>query len=323
MTLARPSALLGVGILVTLVASQGTSEFGATVLVNVAITALAVTGLHVLVHWGGQVSLAQAALMGVGAFVTARMNQDLPLGAAVLLGMAAAVGASLVIGLPALRIRGFALTIVTLAFGVAAIRWLFLQEWLVPAQSGVPIRGERFLGADVLSSRSLLVPIGSITLLVLWLTSALGRSPVGRSLRLVARDEEVAASYGIDVAAHKLLAFLYAGACAGLAGALTAVSIGRVGVAAFPLTKSVLLLSAVLLGGPGSVAGPALAAAGFAAVPLLAHDLGQYVELIGYLSILLTLSTSPAGINGQLADLRRLLSRRHSIRSVTPKGASS
>src|SRR5437660_1542772 len=188
--------------------------------------------------------------------------------------MASAVVASLAIGLPALRIRGFALAIITLAFGFAATRWLFLQTWLAPLASGLPIADRRLFGFDITQSRELIIPIGVIGVGVIALTTRLGSSPVGRALRMVARDEEVAAAYGIGVAAHKLFAFLYAGACAGLAGAFTVVSIGRVGPGAFPVNRSVLFLGAVLFGGPGPLVGPLQAAAGFSAFPIIFRSPG-------------------------------------------------
>ncbi|HEV3364147.1 MAG TPA: branched-chain amino acid ABC transporter permease [Acidimicrobiia bacterium] len=298
------------------------SEFGNTVVVQMAIGILIAAGLHVLVHWAGQISLAQVALMGVGAFVTARANADfgVPLPVAVVLGMLGAVVASLAIGLPALRIRGLALAIITLAFAFAASRWLFVQPWLVPQVSGIPLRDERLFGFDITQSSQLVIPIGLITVAVVAITHHLGKSALGRSLRLVAHDEEVAAATGISVPAHKLLAFSYAAACAGLAGAFTVISIGRVGPQAFPVGKAVLYLSAVLLGGPGPVFASLRAAAGFAAFPVLFRGLGHWIDLVGPLAILTVVIASPAGLNGLDQRLHHALARR---RPATPAATVS
>jgi len=313
--LSRPKVmrlLLAVGLVAPFICARVFSEFADTVLVQVVIAMITVAGLHLLVHWTGQISLAQVALMGVGALVTARANADfnVPLPGAILLGVLGAVVASLAIGLPALRIRGFALAIVTLAFAFAATRWLFLRPWLAPQASGLPIADHRLFGADITQSRQLIIPIGLAGVGVVALTTRLGASPLGRSLRMVARDEEVAAAYGIGVAAHKLFAFLFAAACAGLAGAFTVISIGRVGPGAFPVSRSVLYLAAVLFGGPGPLVGPLQAAAGFAAFPVLFRSLGRYVDLIGPLSILLVVTVTPDGINGMAHMLETALARR-------------
>jgi branched-chain amino acid transport system permease protein len=147
---------------------------------------------------------------------------------------------------------------------------------------------------------------------VVALTHRLGTSTLGRSLRMVAHDEEVASSYGIGVPAHKLLAFSYAAACAGLAGAFTVISIGRVGPPTFAVNRSVLYLSAVLLGGPGPVFASLRAGAGFAAFPVLLRGLGRYIDLVGPLAILLVVIVSPAGLNGLDQALHhKLAQRRH------------
>lgn len=287
-------------------------EYGNTIVVNAAIAMLAVAGLHMLVHWAGQISIAQVAFMGVGAFVTTRANTALhvPLLVAILCGVAAAVVASLAIGLPALRIRGLALAITTLAFSFAASQWLFLQPWLVPQVSGVALEDQSLLGFDITQSRELVIPVGIVTVAVLALTSVIGTSALGRSLRMVAHDEEVAFSYGISVAAQKLIAFLYAGGCAGLAGAFTTLSIGRVGPPAFPVGRSIVFLSSVLLGGPGAIWGSMQAAAGLAVIPFVAVGLGQYVDLLGALGILAVVVVSPAGLNGLSHQLQHLIGSR-------------
>jgi branched-chain amino acid transport system permease protein len=311
---------LAVALAVPFLCSRLLSEFANTVMVQIAIAVVTVAGLHMLVHWAGQLSLAHVALMGVGAFVTARANTDfsVPLPLAVLLGMTGAVLASLAIGLPALRIRGLALAITTLAFAFAASRWLFLQHWLVPQVSGIPLRDRTLFGFDITQSRELVIPIGVVCVAVVALTHHLGSSTIGRSLRMVAHDEEVASAYGIGVPAHKLMAFCYAAACAGLAGAFTVISIGRVGPQAFPVQRAVLYLSAVLLGGPGPIFNSLQAAAGFAAFPVLFRGLGRFIDLIGPLAILAVVIASPAGLNGLHRSLHDALTRRRRQRKLTP-----
>jgi branched-chain amino acid transport system permease protein len=309
---------LAVALAVPFLCSWGLSEFANTVMVQIAIAVVTVAGLHMLVHWAGQISLAHVALMGVGAFVTARANADfsVPLPLAVVLGMAGAVVAGLAIGLPALRIRGLALAITTLAFAFAASRWLFVQPWLVPQVSGIPLRDRTLFGFDITQSRELIIPVGLACVGVVALTHRLGSSAIGRSLRMVAHDEEVASSYGIGVSAHKLLAFTYAAACSGLAGAFTVISIGRVGPQAFPVQRAILYLSAVLLGGPGPIFNSLQAAAGFAAFPVLFRGLGRFIDLIGPVAILTVVIASPAGLNGLHRSLHDALSRRRRHRKL-------
>lgn len=306
-----------VGIFTPFVVSRVFGEFGNTVFVQAAIAMVAIAGLHMLVHWTGQISLAHVALMGVSAFVTARVNGfGVPLPVAMGFGVGGAVLASLAIGLPALRIRGLALAITTLAFSFAASGWLFLQPWLVPMTSGVPLKDNSLFGFDIGQSRELIIPLGLCLVAVLAVTSVIGTSSLGRSLRMVAQDEEVASSYGIDVAAHKLLAFIYAGACAGLAGAFMVASIGQATPLAFPVQDNILFLSIVLLAGPGPLLGSTQTAASFAAFPILVGDLGRLVNLIGPAGMLLVVTLSPGGLNGLTDSINRVLRRGLSNRRI-------
>lgn len=319
--LARVAGLPTIAIVAasTVLVTRLIGDFGNAVIIAACSTILVAAGLHVLVHWTGQVSVAQVAFVGIGAFVTARLSAHggLPLPVAVLGGTTAAVVASLAVGLPALRIRGFALAIITLAFGFAAERWLFVQPWLVPSSAGVPLTDHSFFGFDIRDSNALVIPVVLLVIIVVAATRRLGASAIGRASRLVAHDEEVAASYGIDVGAHKLFAFLFAGATAGLAGAVTILSIGQAGPTVFPPGDSILFLSAVLLGGRGPVWGSLVAAGSLGAVPILVGDIGHIVGLLAPLGILLTILVEPGGLNAQLHAAGRLVERLKPARKHT------
>lgn len=286
-------------------------EYGNSIFVSACTMMIVATGLHVLVHWTGQVSLGQVAFVAIGAFATARANADfgLPLALAVLVGVLGAVVASALIGLPALRLSGFALAIATFAFGFAADQWLFSQRWILPLGSGVALTDTSLFGFVIAQSRDLVVPVVIATVAVVVITVRLDKSGLGRAMRVVAHDEEVAASYGISIAAHKLTAFLFAGACAGLAGAFIVLSIGQVGRSAFPPSLSILYVSAVLLGGRGPLWGSLMAAAGLGALPILLGEMGHFVELLGPLGILLVIRISPDGLNGLIRMQATAVSR--------------
>ena len=261
-------------------------------------TVIVVCGLHVLVHWSGQVSLGQVAFIGVGGFAAANISAELeaPLWLAAVGAVAAGCAASLLIGIPALRIRGFPLAITTLAAAYAADRWLFRQEWVAGQGIGVGFTDDRFLGFDTADPGSYLVPVAAITVLVVGVTARLGSSAVGRSMRMVAADDEVAASYGIHVGGHKLLAFLFAGGTAALAGAFAAMSLGRSTVEMYPVQQSIIYVSAVLMGGRGSVKGSVIAGASLVLFPEILH-FGRYSTLVGAVALVLAVRFFPGGIN--------------------------
>lgn len=291
----KPVALFAVVVLFT----RTVGEYGNSVVVAAGIAMIVATGLHVLVQWAGQISLGQIAFVGIGAFVTAGLDSraGVPLPLAMVAGVAAATLASVAVGLPALRIRGFPLAITTLAFGFAAERWLFRQAWLSGESTGVGIDSRSLFGFEVQSSRELVIPVTVLVIAVVALAARIGSSAVGRGLRMMAADEQVAASYGVNVGLYKFSAFLFAGGCAGLAGCIWVLSLGRVGSAGFSPSLSILYVAAVLLGGPGPVTGSLAPAAGLAVFPILAGGLGKYTALIGPLAILVNVTTLPGGVN--------------------------
>lgn len=310
-TLARLAAFAAVVAL----ASARWSDETNTYLVTACTTVIVAAGLHVLIHWSGQVSLGQVAFIGVGGFVGAKANADwgMPLWSTLLAAALAGCVASLVLGIPALRIRGFPLAITTLAAAYAADRWLFHQEWLAGSGIGIAYPDLDLLGFDTTDPGAFLVPIAALAAVVVILVSWLGRSALGHSMRMVAADEEVAASYGIHVGIHKLLAFVVAGSTAALAGAVSTMGLGRASVEMFPVQQSIVYVSAVLLGGRGSVRGSVVAATALVVLPEL-FDAGRYSTLFGSVGLVLAVRFLPGGINSlaghRPSPLRRWAARR-------------
>jgi len=300
---------LGLAGVVVVGAAAAANDFWASVLVTVSFTCMVVAGLHLLVQWAGQLSLGQVAFVGVGAFATATANGQigLPLPLAILVGPLAAGLASAVVGLPALRIRGLELAIVTFAAGFAADRWLFRQDWFTGEFGIGRLRDTSLFGFDLSDVQQLVVPVAVIAFVVAATTAALGASGFGRALRLIAVDEQVASSYGINVGVHKFVAFLYAGVCAGLGGAgLALLQAQGLAAQSFPPQQSVVYLSAVLLGGAGPVVGSLAAGGLLAAAPILwGGTVGRYLDLIAALALFLTIRTFRGGINDIVRHLAR------------------
>jgi branched-chain amino acid transport system permease protein len=290
------------------------SDYGNNIVVAAAASVIIVSGLHLLIHWTGQISLGQVAFVAVGAFVTARANGSwgVALEPAILLGAVAAAGASAVIGLPALRIRGFPLAISTLAFGFAVDQYLLQQDWFSGGFRGLAIDPDaHLLGWSVENGRQLVVPVVMLAALMVLVTAWLGRSAAGRALRLVAADENSALAHGYPVGALKLAAFLYAAFCAGLGGGVMAAALGRVAYGTFSPQLSIGYVSAVLLGGEGAVWGSAAMGAALGAMPIWGGaSLGKYTTLVSSVGILTMLVMSSGGLNSSVRAARHLGSRR-------------
>jgi branched-chain amino acid transport system permease protein len=223
---------------------------------EVASYIVALAGLSLLTGANGQISLGHGAFMAVGAYTLGLFmthtgtNFVLELVAAA--GVAAAAG--VVIGLPATRLKGPYLAGMTLLFALAvpgiADKWSSTFGGDQGLTVGAPTAPGSLNQQEWLTWIQILCAVVVLVLLanLLW-------SRYGRAFRAV-RDDEIAASLsGIHVARTKVLAFAISAACAGLGGALFSLSTGVVNTGQFPLTLSIQLLAAMVLGGTGTLVG--------------------------------------------------------------------
>jgi ABC-type branched-subunit amino acid transport system permease subunit len=234
------------------------------ILTLIAIYAMVGVSLTVLMGYSGQISLGHWALAGVGAFgmsnlvTTFHVPYLIALPITVVLGMVV----SLVIGLPALRIRGLYLAIATLAFALSCDFFWFRDDRIGGATAGVDLQPPRygFLDLDAISNRPLFV-FTCVLLLGTMLVARnlrIGRS--GRGLLAIRENEKAAATLGIRLTTHKLIAFAISGGMAALAGALHATYLDGARQAAFPTDRSLVLVAMVMIGGLGSLQGSVLGA---------------------------------------------------------------
>lgn len=232
-------------------------------------------GLTVLTGLNGQLSLGHGALMATGAYTLALWQNKFNLlivGIVVAVLVTTAVGA--VIGLAAARLRGPYLAGLTLAVAV-----------VVPS---ITSTFDETFNSDQGLSVVLNPPPESLTneqwqawvcwggaLLTVLVLALLTRGRFGRDMRAVRDDETAARLAGISVARTQVTAFVVSAACAGLAGALFAVIAQSVSPGAFPLTLSLFLLMAIVIGGLGRLSGALIGAVLLVALPAVAHEIGE------------------------------------------------
>lgn len=232
----------------------------------VAVAALyAIIGLSLLIltGWSGQVSLGQLAFAAVGGWVAA--STGWPLLLALPAGAVAGGLVAVVVGLPALRLRGLYLAVSTLAFGLATSAVLLDPRYLGGRLK--PIEDQSLLGLDLGEARpAYYVATGALVLAAL-AVRGLRRSRTGRVL-IAARDNEPAAqAMGIDLVRARLVAFAASGVLAAGAGVLFAAQQGGVQAESFGPERGIVLFTFTVIGGLGSLAGPLV---GFAWYALLA-----------------------------------------------------
>ena len=263
-----PRALLGAALVVALIfphlpyfARPG-SQF---LLALVLIYALLGVSLTMLVGWAGQVSIGNFAIVGVAAFLTARWAGQHGWNVVDMVVVTGAVGAaaSVVIGLPALRVRGLTLAVATLGLAVIAPDWLFQQHWLA---GSTPF-------TTVVNPTAVLPGIGHIntpadlyyTVLVVLILSvvaagSLRRSAAGRMIIAVRDNERAASSFGIRPSIVKLRVLAVSGFVAASAGVFWALAWQSLTPVQFPADVSIAILALPVIGGIGSLGGTVAAA---------------------------------------------------------------
>ncbi len=248
-------------ILVLLAAPWLIAEYWLAQLTFVLIYSVAGLGLMLLAGFTGQFSLGHAAFLGVGAYTQAVLtNAGLPFPIALVCaaGLSAAVG--LVVGLPALRVKGIYLGMATLSFGFIVEEVLARWESVTGGNAGIHIKKPDIFGWVLNSGEEFYFLCLVITVVATLGILNLLRAPTGRAFVAI-RDSEISAqSMGIHLAYYKTLSFALSAALAGIAGALYAHKLQFISPDQFNILQSIDLLLMIVIGGVGSVHGAFLGA---------------------------------------------------------------
>lgn len=275
---------------------------------------LAILGLNVLSGHSGQLSLGHSAFMAVGAYLAAITMGfwGWPLWAALLLSALGAGVVGVVIGLPATRLSGLYLALLTLAFGWT-VPEVAMKLDVLGGASGMPFPVPAAL-ANELSKYWLVLGVAVAATAV---TLVLETTFVGRQWRSVRDSEPGAKSIGLDVGLVKLGAFGWSAALAGIGGALMGVMVGFISPETYNVWLAVYLLLGVVIGGSGSVIGSLIGALFITYVPAYASDFHISPDVVFGSALIALLVLSPEG----LAALPALLLRRVRHRRVFPAAA--
>jgi branched-chain amino acid transport system permease protein len=281
------------------------------------VYAVVAVSLVVLTGWAGQISLGQFAIAGLGATVcgdlVSKTGADLLF--SLLAGSAAGMVVAVVIGLPALRVRGLFLGVTTLAFAVPLSTFVLNPAnfaGLIPQQVDRAVVLSRF---DLHDERTLYYFCLVLLILALVCVTGVRRSRAGRSMVAVRDNERAAAARGINVSRTKLAAFAVSGALAGLAGGMHAIVLDGVRAGTFVPGMGFEAFSMVVLGGATSLGG-ALAGAIFLRYAQYALTGGMQLIVTGA-GVLFVLLVLPGGLAQVTAGLRKrvfsLVARMHRI----------
>ncbi|MGP4001041.1 branched-chain amino acid ABC transporter permease [Streptomyces sp. 8N706] len=271
-------------------------------LTMVLLYAIALAGLNLLVGYGGQISLGHGAFFAVGAYTAAVMLDRFTIDHLATLPVAAA-GCFLLglgFGIPALRLRGLYLALVTLAFAVFLPPLLKRFEHLTGGSMGLTVPKPQPPAWTGLAEDQwlyfLILAVAAVALLVI---RNLLRSRVGRALLAIRENESAAEVMGVKLSFYKTLAFAWSAMFAGVAGCLYTWVIGFVSPDSFSVNLSITLLAGLVVGGLASVYGPLLGAAFVMYVPSLAQDISPAAPGVVFgLLIIVAMYLAPTGLAG-------------------------
>ena len=290
------------------VLTSGSYRFG--IITSMIITIIALS-LVVLTGLVGQISLAQAGIAGTAGFALSKLGDaaGIPFPISPLLAALVATAFGVLVGIPALRIRGAQLAVVTLAGAVALEKFIFRNPSFTEV-AGNPISDPTLFGLDmgVREGRTIArVEFGILVLILMAICAVLvgnlARSATGRRFLAVRSNERAGASIGISIANTKLLAFGIASFMAGLGGSFIGYSRGQLSADSFTVLIGLSFMAFAYLGGitsvSGAVIGGTFAPLGIGFVVLDRNlELGTAYGLLAGIGLVLTAIFNPEGIAG-------------------------
>jgi ABC-type branched-subunit amino acid transport system ATPase component/ABC-type branched-subunit amino acid transport system permease subunit len=302
--------VLAIAIYVGLTTTNTTATFLSFV-VGFTIVGLSV---GILTGIAGQLSLGQFAFAAIAGAVSVKVTQETgQIFIGFLVGCTVAAVVSTLVGIPALRLRGLALAVSTLAFSFATTAWLLRQEFLIgPTASGIPVPPVVIGDFDLRLSKNYFLFSLIFVVLAFVIAANIRRSGFGRLLRALRDNENAARAFTVAAPRRKVQVFAVTGALAGLGGVVIAHSLTSLTTTTFSGTDGVNVVSQTVFGGLGVLPGPLIGALynrlpslyDFPFLPPIVQDLlPSLLVLISVIVIVL----APRGVGGLLIRLRNSL----------------
>ncbi len=277
------------------------SNYAIYVLSLWAITAIAAQGLNLTMGFAGKVSLAQAAFMGIGAYISvllvqnAGMNYWLSMFIATVICVLLGVG----IGFPALRVQGHYLAFVTLGFNELVILIIRNEDQWTGGPLGIlNIARPSIFGISLFNPTPFyyfcIITLGIVSFVVWYMV----RSPWGRAFRALRDNPNRAESLGLSTTTYTLIAFAIGSGLAGLAGTLQAPLVEFIDPQSFQLGRSIEFLLMVMVGGRGTLAGPIIGAFISEVLPEWLRFTRDYYLIIFSIFVMILIVFFPKGIAG-------------------------
>ncbi|MCM3670760.1 branched-chain amino acid ABC transporter permease [Mesobacillus maritimus] len=306
-------------------------QIGCFILINIILALSVYVPLST-----GQLSLASAGFMGLGAYTSALLtiHFDLPILVGIIAGTLIAGLIGILIGLPTLRLQGVYLAIVTLGFG-EVIRVVFIN-WESLTNGSVGISGIPHIGREILKTLkgfgfnpqsmglqnnqfiflSIFVLLLIIAIFLVWFFRRQHYSRVGRAYAAIKLDEKAAESMGINITYYKVLAFTQGALLAGFAGSIYAHVLAYISPADFSYHRAVDILVFTVFGGSEVIWGPVFGAIFLTFLPEVLRFISEYRYMIYGLMIIILMAVRPQGLI-DVNIINWIKSKKRSKRGVT------
>jgi branched-chain amino acid transport system permease protein len=280
------------------------SDFRLFQFTQVLIYAVALTGLNLLTGYSGQISLGHGAFYAAGAYTAAIMLErwHVPYGWTIPAAGLVCLVLGFLFGRPALRLEGLYLALATFALALATPQMLkYFEHWTGGSQGLVLTKPAAPVGLPLSEDQWLYVLALGVTVVALAVARNLVTGRPGRAMMAIRDNPLAAQAMGVDTALHKSLAFGVSAAYTGVAGALGALAVGFVAPDSFTVFLSITLLTGVVVGGLGTIAGAVFGALFVQFVPNVAQDISQAAPWAIFGAVLiLTMYLMPHGVAGAL-----------------------
>lgn len=311
---ARPQRYLLAAIIsvLLLLIPLATNDYTQYVVNSILVYALAAVGFNVVLGYLGQLAFANAAFFGIGAYTVAMLMSYLSLPFPVAILGSALVGAlaGLLVGLPALRLKGYYLAIVTLVIG-ELMRWAYIHGGdLTQGSSGMAVPNAEVFGLTASSDKEKYYVILVVVAAVIWSTNRILRSRVGRAFVAIRENELACASLGVSPELYKVIAFVWSGFVVAVAGGLFAILLGRISPDSFDLHQLLIHFAIIMIGGIGSLVGSIMGAILLTAAPEVLRNFPGLEEIIFSLLLIGVLLFMPRGLAGLAARVVPALKER-------------
>lgn len=310
----RTGLLLAVAALLFFLCPLFVSRYTIFVLNLFAIYALVAIGLNLVMGYTGLISAGHAGFLAIGAYTTAILSTSmgwmsplviLPI-AGVLTGL---IGFAL--GIPILRLKGFYIAMVTLAFGVVVAEVVLQWSSLTHGDDGYKVPRAVLGGFIFDSDVKLFFLIQPITIAMTLIARNIVRTRAGRAFKAIRQSEVASETMGIDLAKYKTAAFAVSAFYTGIAGGLFAYAVGHISPDSFSMSVSIDFIAMIVIGGMGSILGSIIGAVILTGIQHALSELPEVQTLIFGIALIVFMIFLPKGIGGKIPDLMQSILRRN------------